>query len=303
MTATYYFFSFIFLGSVGFFIDLSSNPRAHKPTDINLERLKDFAGITPSPDVKRYYAGIDRKTPKLKIVDQSVDTRVVDGWFDKRLITVLLLIDQFQTKNNISGNLAEIGVWQGRSFIPLMHCAKADEYAAAIDCFESYEFNRDNSGGFCNFKPFMNNITQFCSQPDKLKIIKGDSFKLTHTDYLNAMGNGKGFRIFSVDGCHEAATTAMDMENVCKCLVDGGVIIMDDYFSPGWPGVSEGVNAFMNNNVNVVKPFLITMNKIFFSQPEYAKQYHDAIKNFFPPQDVVTKKFFDVETLIYNPKN
>lgn len=219
------------------------------------------------------------------------------------MIVLLLLIDDFQTSNKIVGNLGEIGVWQGKSFIPLMHLAKDGESVAAIDCFELYEFNRDNSGGLCRSDIFKNNIAAYCSNPDSLKIIQGDSSVFTSDDYVKAMGNQKGFRMFSVDGCHEAYTTAIDMENAFRSLVDGGVLIMDDYFHWCWPGVSEGVNRFMHKNVNGLKPFFIGMNKIFFAHPEYAKKYFDMIKNTILPQDLVLKKFFDVDTLIYDPRD
>ena len=216
---------------------------------------------------------------------------------------ILQVIDDFQANNNIAGNLAEIGVWQGKSFIPLMHLAKDGESVAAIDCFESFEFNRDNSGGLCKTDMFKNNINTYCSNPDRLTIIKGDSSLFTSNTYLSAMNNGKKFRIFSVDGCHEAYTTAIDMENAFKTLVDGGVLVMDDYFHWCWPGVSEGVNAFMLKNKEGLKPFFIGMNKIFFAHPDYAKKYFDALKAVLLPQDLQIKKFFDVETLIYDPQS
>jgi hypothetical protein len=117
------------------------------------------------------------------------------------------------------------------------------------------------------------------------------------------MGNAKGFRLFSIDGCHEAPSTAVDMENAFKCLVDGGIVMMDDYFHFCWPGVSEGVSVFMTKNVNCLKPFLIAWNKVFFTQPKYAEIYKAVLEKLFIPNDVRRKKFFDVETLIYDPQS
>jgi len=261
--------------------------KLNSPQDILCKELEDACAIELSSDSKKYYSDLDK----------------VDGWFDRRLIVLLLIIDDFQARNKIVGNLGEIGVWQGKSFIPLMHLAKRGESVAAIDCFESYEFNRDNSGGLCKTDNFMKNIKTYCSNPEKLKIIKGDSSLLTSNDYLKAMGNNKKFRIFSIDGCHEAHTTELDMKNAYAALADGGVIVTDDYFHWCWPGVSEGVNAFMHKNVNGLKPFFIGMNKIFFARPDYAKKYFDAIKEAVLPEDFVIKKFFNVDTLIYDPHN
>lgn len=268
--------------------NVSKAMQLNNSNNVDFKNFSDAFNIPVSSDTKKYYSEIDK----------------VDGWFDKRLIVILLLIDKYQEQNNIIGNLGEIGVWQGKSFIPLMHLAKSKqgELVLAADCFESVEFNRDNSGGLCAFKMFNNNVNKYCSKPDCMKVFKGDSYTCSASDYLNAVGNGKGFRIFSIDGCHEGPTTAKDMENAFNCLVDGGVIIMDDYFHWCWPGVSEGVNAYMNKNVDGLKPFLIAWNKVFFAHPQHAQKYFDTIKEVFIPQDVRAKKFFGVDTLIYDPQ-
>lgn len=265
--------------------------------DSNIEIFKTVQkkfNIKASADTKKYYAEIDYPD----------GLRRIDGWFDKHVIILLLVIDDVQAKNNITGNVGEIGVWQGRSFIPLMHLVRQDECALAMDCFELYQFNLDNSGGNMPklLEMFTNNVKAYCSNFDVLRVIKGNSLELSSHDYLGKMENGKGFRIFSIDGCHEAQATIIDMKNVCECLVPGGVIEIDDYFNPSWPGVSEGVNAFMRENPNRLKPFFIGWNKVFFTHTEYAQLYSDMFKKFFVPQDLTIKKFFNVATLIYDKK-
>ncbi len=288
MVQKHNFYSFIFLQIfLGIHLCFAAqNIQLNKAQNVDFNAIAKLFNINISSDIKKYYSNADK----------------VDGWFDKRLIIIYRLLDECQAKAGIVGNLGEIGVWQGKSFIPLMHLARNNEFVLAVDCFESYQFNRDNSGGVCNFTLFTNNIKKHCSEPGKLRTIKGDSYKLAPSDYLNAMENAKGFRIFSIDGCHEAATTATDMENAFKCLVDGGIVMMDDYFHSCWPGVSEGVNAFMNKNANCLKPFLIAWNKVFFTQPEHAATYKEVLEKLFIPNDVRRKKFFDVETLIYDPQ-
>lgn len=259
-----------------------------------LEIIRGKLNIKISSDTKKYYAEID----------YSDGSRRIDGWFDKQIIPLLLTIDNFQKKNDVKGNVAEIGVWQGRSFIPLMHLIRQNERAAAIDCFELYQFNLDNSGGNLPqlFELFFNNVKTYCSNIDALRVIKGNSSQFSSQDYLNKMENGMGFRIFSIDGCHEAQPTAIDIKNAYECLVPGGVILIDDYFNSCWPGVSEGINAFMKENPNRLKPFFIGWNKIFFAQTEYANAYYETLKKLFAPKDLSIKKFFDVPTLIYDPK-
>ena len=57
--------------------------------------------------------------------------------------------------------------------------------------------------------------------------------------------------------------------------MDGGIIILDDYFNENWPGVSEGLNKYMIERSNVrLKPFLIGGNKLFLTtSKEYCERY------------------------------
>src|ERR1700689_3602026 len=165
-TINHYFFSFVFL-------TIFFEVQAQNAYDLTLKNVEAL-NISVSSEVKKYYSEID----------------CIDGWFDKRVITILCLINEFQTKNGIIGNVGEIGVWRGKSLIPLIFLLKKDEFCAAIDCFEQEQFNRDNSGGLNHAEPFLNNIKKYCSAPDKVKMIKGDSFTFLPSDYLQAMGNG-----------------------------------------------------------------------------------------------------------------
>lgn len=52
-------------------------------------------------------------------------------------------------------------------------------------------------------------------------------------------------RIFSIDGSHTAEATYKDLQTATRSLSVGGIIMIDDMFAAGWPGVSEGVFRFM----------------------------------------------------------
>lgn len=64
--------------------------------------------------------------------------------------------------------------------------------------------------------------------------------------------------------------------------------MVDDYFAEGWPGVSEGVHAFMlhqrvsdaNQAVSAtpqIMPFFVGFNKVLFAAEEFAGSYQDAL--------------------------
>ena len=48
----------------------------------------------------------------------------VDGWFEKKSLSVISLLSDFQVDKSINGSLIEIGIHHGRSFILLNSCTK-----------------------------------------------------------------------------------------------------------------------------------------------------------------------------------
>ena len=70
----------------------------------------------------------------------------VPGFFEPALLPVLMALDARQRSLEIHGAVGEIGVYHGRSFVPLALLRREGEVAVAIDCFEEQQHNRDDSG-------------------------------------------------------------------------------------------------------------------------------------------------------------
>ncbi|MCK4729689.1 MAG: class I SAM-dependent methyltransferase [Candidatus Aenigmarchaeota archaeon] len=227
--------------------------------------------------------------------------REIEGWLNLKFIPILSLINQFQIDRHIEGGVAEIGIHHGKLFIPLFIFCDENEFSLAIDCFEKQEFNYDNSGKG-DYKIFINNLKKFSGGKKlvNLKIIKEDSTKLNAETYLRKVENNK-FRIFSIDGCHTAEATKIDLKNSYGCLTEGGVIIIDDYFNHHWPGVSQGVNAFFNEYKSDLKPFFVGFNKILFTNKKYADKYIKFISEKIPPTR--TSSLFGSQVVIYGPND
>lgn len=226
-----------------------------------------------------------------------LDFEYINGAFDKNFVGVLDLINKYQIKNQIFGNLAEIGVYQGKSFIPIYLLANEGEYVLAIDCFDNQEFNYDFSGYASNYDKFIKNLLKYSSgNLEKLKILKCDSSEKTSSDYVSSCGGTK-FRIFSIDGCHSSKVTYIDLKNAFLSLIDGGIIIVDDYFNKDWPGVSEGVANFMIEN-NELRPFFIGWNKVIFAHINYVNYYLNLFRQY--PGLVKESILFNSKVLIFN---
>ena len=170
----------------------------------------------------------------------------IDGWFDWVVICpVLEMINNMQEK----GNILEIGIHHGKSFIPMTALLRNDEIAVAVDVFEDQHLNCDNSGRGCSFN-FHNNLLHFYTHEEisnKIRIVKNDSTTMKDVDYLK-FTNGEKYRLISIDGCHTQNATLIDLTNAVKILSSDGVIILDDYFNLDWPGVKFGIDLFLSEN-------------------------------------------------------
>mmetsp|Transcript_23366 Transcript_23366/g.32643 ORF Transcript_23366/g.32643 Transcript_23366/m.32643 type:complete len:301 (+) Transcript_23366:331-1233(+) len=87
----------------------------------------------------------------------------IPGFFEPQLLDIYRTLHHTQRTHRIGGHVAEIGVYHGRSFLPLveMLCSSPkDEIAMAIDCFESQQYNRDSSGEG-NYSQFERHLAQY----------------------------------------------------------------------------------------------------------------------------------------------
>ena len=241
---------------------------------------------------------MDIKTAvKYKLQDYLKDFDLIEGWFIKTIADVMVLIDLSQQQNRIGGSVAEIGVYKGKSFIPILSLCKEQELALAVDCFEKTEFNRDFSGFGAQYEQFLENVKKYAPQAShRVRVMQGDSMSFDYSSYLEQV-NGDKIRIFSIDGGHSAEATQDDMRKAYQCLQDGGVIIIDDFFNSSWPGVGEGVHRFMIKEQPNLKPFFIGGNKVIFTSASYVEGYIAAITAKMEPKKYST--FFNSPVCIY----
>jgi hypothetical protein len=72
--------------------------------------------------------------------------RNIEGWIHPFTAMIILYLARFQSNEHIYGNMAEIGVHHGKSFLPIYFALGANEIAIAIDVFENQQYNFDKSG-------------------------------------------------------------------------------------------------------------------------------------------------------------
>jgi hypothetical protein len=198
----------------------------------------------------------------------------VEGWLGSGAITATLAINDWQSKQNVRGNVAEIGIHHGKYFLVLKNLCRPEEIAIAIDVFEDQHLNTDNSG-YGDRQIFESNIVAH-SDGRNIAIIKCDS-KLLDADHIITAGKGGSVRLFSIDGSHTMEHTLSDLILAGRSLTPGGVIILDDLFNQHWPGVQEGFHHFMSKTRNEFAPIAIGDNKLYLCMCSD----HDRLLQFF----------------------
>jgi len=188
----------------------------------------------------------------------------ISGWFLFEFIYTLEELNDIHKKFNIKGNILEIGVYQGKTFIPLSFLLGEEEQIVGIDCFEDQECNSSRSGLICAKSNTVTNLQKiyFWKYADflsKFRLIKSDSTLLKPNMYLNFITNKLSYRIICIDGGHDEKTVEIDLNNAAELICKDGFIIIDDYKnyykefedSPiHGIGVTQAVDKFLLKNKN-----------------------------------------------------
>ena len=163
----------------------------------------------------------------------------VPGWFHLTDALLFDAIDAAQRDAGITGDILEIGCYQGASAILLGYMRRGAERVVVCDIFdgathgpededERHRFYQDLSRA-----SFESNYLQFHGQlPD---VVAGPSAALAE------LGLGKRFRIIHIDGSHAYDAVRSDLLLSKELLMEGGVVVFDDIVSRHTPGVTAAV--------------------------------------------------------------
>jgi len=192
----------------------------------------------------------------------------IDGWLYLKALRLTDFIDKCQDHMGVFGNIGEIGIYFGKYFIFLNLINRVNEKIVGIDLFENNEWA----------EKFQENLLSWRSDGEQAKVIRRNSLDVTSKELLE--WSGGPYRLFSIDGGHSTEVALNDLGLAHEVLADGGVVMVDDYFDPKFPGVSEAVNRFylLSKKSRKTVPFLITGNKLFLSTIGHSELYLKAIR-------------------------
>lgn len=244
-----------------------ANPSGEYQDSINTRMCIFKPSLLRSPDVFNSYV-------------LEAGHREVQGWVTTGALTVTSVFSNLQRLNGIEGNICEIGVHHGRYMIALSLLRGVHEKSLAIDVFEDQDLNIDKSG-LGDATAFTNNVTKWLGSAPEMLIMKADSLTVSSADIIQRLGGE--VRLFSVDGSHTCEHTLNDIEIAQGCLVDGGIVVVDDFFNPDWPGVPEALVRFLDRpeGQRRLVPIGYGDNKFYLTTIGYDALYKNFLLNFF----------------------
>lgn len=228
----------------------------------------------------------------------------VGGWCSAHLFGCIAGFRDYQRVQGITGPAAEIGVFHGKFFIglALMNPSTAPHYA--IDVFDLQQFNLDGAGEG-NLQKFRANCAAAGLNDAQYVAMRADSMVISRADIDKIKAATAPFSMFSVDGCHMVEHTINDIRLASELVDPGGIIFVDDYYNPHWPGVQEGVAKMYHCDAPRFVPVLYAANKLVLCHisrhAEYLKHVTQFLKANYPHWATKPVKRFGYDTLTVVP--
>jgi len=130
-----------------------------------------------------------------------------------------------QTELGISGQLLEIGTFEGRFFIAMALGLTANERALGIDSFDWPDEGL--------LERFHANCARHGLKRERYEALKASTKNLKSDELARALG-GKA-RFIHVDGDHAPESLRNDLDLVAPLLHPKGIICLDDMLHPAYP--------------------------------------------------------------------
>jgi hypothetical protein len=208
------------------------------------------------------------------------DLQTIPGWFWPVDMFLFSGIDQLQKMDALTGDILEIGAYQGKSAILLGHFLQPHEELIVCDTFESEAIQQqnltENQTYYANVQrqTFENNFAQFHSRPPRI-------FACSSTNLIQHLPASNRFRFIHIDGSHLYDVVREDISLSRQLLKDKGVVVFDDYRSPHTPGVAAALwDAVLHESLH---PFCLSPGKMYAywgSQPPFdLKCFHGWLQD------------------------
>jgi len=165
----------------------------------------------------------------------------VQGFITPRSVRAIRAILEHQERHQISGSIAEIGTFRGKTFIGLAAGTREGERIIGVDIFpDDVQQTLLASIGI-----YLDN-----DQKKRVFLAKRDSSTLEFWEWSKLLDQKA--RFVHVDGNHTNAAVRYDIMLAASHLATGGVVLIDDFLHDWYPDVTEGIIEVLNVLPNIV---------------------------------------------------
>lgn len=181
----------------------------------------------------------------------------VDGWFFEADVEMFSKLLASQTAEGVTGDILEIGAYQGKSAILMGYSLRDDEELVICDLFSDVMHHADISArprqqyAGLEQQQFLANWDRFHTRRPTLAVC--ESMQLDLGD--------RALRFAHIDGCHSYRCVASDIRLALSHMASRGVIALDDYRGVETPGVAAAIWQAVGNGV--LFPFAATYMKLY----------------------------------------
>ena len=180
----------------------------------------------------------------------------IPGWFSPDACLMFMAYHQLLAEAGVDGDVMEIGVHHGLSAVAVAALRGEGRRFVAVDLFEDLQAQNVSGSGDGNKTLFLQNMRRFHPDLDFVTTIAASSDTLSGDDL------GRTFSFCHLDGGHSATEAYGDLELAVAISQPGGLVALDDYFNPAYPGVGEAAVSFALEHPGALRPVAIGFNKV-----------------------------------------
>jgi hypothetical protein len=189
----------------------------------------------------------------------------MDGWFYVPDMLLFAFLGEIQDELGASGDLCEVGVWQGKSLALLNLMRSESERVYGFDLFD------DNRQQITE-----GNLKLVCGERAAVVLVRANSQQCTEIQLRQVMK--APLRFLHIDAGHEFEEALSDLNLFSRFLGDAGIIAVDDYNDRDFPGVCAATHAFLDaGRSSQFAPFAAGHNKLYLCRPAFVERYVRAL--------------------------
>jgi len=185
---------------------------------------------------------------------QSI-TSNTPGFFQMESAAVWDVLLSFQDHAGITGELAEVGVYHGKSASLAAVHARSDETLLLCDL----AFPEGARALIASIKA------------DGVVYLSGSSARLVGTATFHQYA--RRCRWVHIDGEHSGQAVTHDLALADQWLTDAGVISCDDFMNPAYPQITAAIFHYLDQHKYELSMFLCGYNKCYLARPRATHSY------------------------------